>query len=201
MFPDAGPEEIEPNIEYMHATASPASHRFIWCCLMGFDLRPMLRHVTHPTLVIHSKDDQLYPVQHGKYFAEHIPGAEYLELECSYHLPMFDPNALPDLQDGIEKFITGLPTVRPEESSARIVSTVLFSDIVGSTERQRERPRDGALSRRSAHRHSRGSRGRSHRPRSARRRSPERPRDRVRFDDLGKLADRHIGPSTDIQMR
>lgn len=138
MFPDAGPEEIEPAIEYMHATASPASHRFIWCCLMGFDLRPMLRHITQPTLVIHGNDDQLYPVQHGKYFAEHIPGAEYLELACNYHIPMFDPDALPDLQEGIEKFITGLRPVRPEESSARIVSTVLFSDIVGSTEQQRK---------------------------------------------------------------
>ena len=50
IYPDARPEDIELYIEYAYATASPAAHRFIWCCLMGFDLRPMLRHVTHPTL-------------------------------------------------------------------------------------------------------------------------------------------------------
>lgn len=137
MFPDAGPEDIDPNVEYMHATASPASHRFIWCCLMGFDLRPMLRHVRHPTLVIHAKDDQLYPVQHGKYLAEHIPGARYLELNSNYHMPMFDPDALQVMQEGIEQFITSLPPSQLEYSSARLISTVLFTDIVGSTELQR----------------------------------------------------------------
>jgi pimeloyl-ACP methyl ester carboxylesterase len=138
IFPDAGPEELDPSVEYMHATASPASHRFIWCCLMGFDLRPMLRHVKHPTLVIHGKDDQLYPVQHGKYFAEHIPGARYLELASNCHLPMFDPDAVPVLQEGIEQFITSLPPSQSEDSSTRIISTVLFTDIVGSTEQQRD---------------------------------------------------------------
>lgn len=138
MFPDAGAEDLDPMVEYMHATASPASHRFIWCCLMGFDLRPMLRHVKHPTLVIHGKDDQLYPVQHGKYFAEHIPGAKYLELASNCHMPMFDPDAFPVMQEGIEQFITSLPPSQLEESSARIISTVLFTDIVGSTEKQRD---------------------------------------------------------------
>jgi pimeloyl-ACP methyl ester carboxylesterase/class 3 adenylate cyclase len=138
MFPDAGAEDLDALIEYMHATASPASHRFIWCCLMGFDLRPMLRHVKHPTLVIHGKDDQLYPVQHGKYFAEHIPGAKYLELASNCHMPMFDPDAFPVMQEGIEQFITSLPPGQLEESSARIISTVMFTDIVGSTEKQRD---------------------------------------------------------------
>jgi len=122
----------------MYATASPAAHRFIWCCLMGFDLRPMLRHVTHPTLVVHARDDQLYPVQHGRYLAEYIPGARYLELKSNCHVPMFAPDVLPQLQEGIEKFIAGLPPRQSEESSARVVSTVLFTDIVDSTRQQRD---------------------------------------------------------------
>ena len=138
MSPDSELEELDPGVEYMQATASPSSHRFIWRCLMGFDLRPMLRHVRHPTLVIHAKDDQLYPVQHGKYFAEHIPGAKYLELASNYHMPMYDAEALPHLQEGIEQFISGLPPSQFEESSARVISTVLFTDIVGSTEQQRD---------------------------------------------------------------
>ena len=138
MYPDANPEDLEQNVEYMHATASPASHRFIWCCLMGFDLRPMLRHVTHPTLVIHGKGDQLYPVAHGKYFADHIPGAKYLELVSNYHMPMYDPDALPKIHEEIEDFINNLPPNKAQENSARLISTVLFTDIVGSTEQQRK---------------------------------------------------------------
>ena len=135
--PDAGPEDIESEIEYMYATASPAAHRFIWCCLMGFDIRPMLRHVTQPTLVVHTKDDQLYPVKHGRYLAKHIPGASYLELDSNCHVPMFDSNVLSQLQEGIGKFIEGLPPRQSVETSARVVSTVLFTDIVDSTGQQR----------------------------------------------------------------
>ena len=51
---------------------------------------------------------------------------------------MFDPDALADFQEGIEKFITELPLSQGEESSSRVISTVLFTDIVGSTEQQRE---------------------------------------------------------------
>ena len=138
IFPDAGADEIESEIEYAYATASPAAHRFIWCCLMGFDLRPMLRHVTHPTLVVHARDDQLYSVQHGRYLAEHIPGAQYLELESNCHVPTFDPDVLPQLQESIEKFIAGLPPRQPEESQARVISTVMFTDIVDSTRQQRD---------------------------------------------------------------
>ena len=136
--PDQSPEDLDMAVEFMHATASPSSHRTIWCCLMGFDLRPMLRHVTQPTLVIHGNEDRLYPVQHGRYFAEHIPGAEYLELESSYHMTNMDPNIAPQLHEGIEQFISGLPSSHTNEPSPRVVSTVLFTDIVDSTNQQRE---------------------------------------------------------------
>jgi pimeloyl-ACP methyl ester carboxylesterase/class 3 adenylate cyclase len=138
MYPDADPADLDQNVEYMQATASPASHRFIWCCLMGFDLRPMLRHVTHPTLVIHGVGDQLYSVAHGRYFAEHIPGAKYLELASNYHMPMYDQSALARIHEGIEEFISSLPRRKTGEDDARVISTVLFTDIVDSTEQQRE---------------------------------------------------------------
>jgi len=89
----------------------------------------MLRHVKLPTMVKHGKDDPLYPVQHGKYYAEHIPGARYLELDSNYHIPMFDPNAVPVLQEGIEQFITTLPPSHFEDSSARIISTEQPRDL------------------------------------------------------------------------
>lgn len=138
VYPDYGPNDFDAEVEYMQATASPAAYRFNWACVMGFDLRPMLRHVNHPALVIHAANDQLYPVQHGRYLAEHISGAEYLELESNCHVPMYDSKALPELQQGIEQFISNLPANKVDDSPSRIVSTVLFTDIVGSTELQSE---------------------------------------------------------------
>lgn len=138
IVPDADPEDIESEIEYMHATASPAAHRFIWCSLMGFDLRPMLRHVTQPTLVIHADEDQLYPVAHGRYLAEHLQGAEYIELKSNCHIPFYDPEVLPTVKKGIERFIAGLAHRQAKEVQARVISTVLFTDIVNSTGQQRE---------------------------------------------------------------
>jgi class 3 adenylate cyclase len=51
-------------------------------------------------------------------------------------MPMYDPNVLPHLQEGIEQFINGLPSSQIEGSSARAISTILFTDIVASTEQQ-----------------------------------------------------------------
>ncbi len=136
--PEEGPEGLELDVEYMQATASPASHRFIWCSLMGFDLRPMLRHLNHPTLVIHASEDQLYSVQHGRYLAEHISDAKYVELSSNAHIPYYDSAITPKLFESIEAFVSGLPSSSAEATSSRVVSTVLFSDIVDSTEQQRK---------------------------------------------------------------
>ena len=132
MYPDATPEDLNLEVEYMQATASPASYRFIWCCLMGFDLRPMLRHVSHPTIVIHGKEDQLYSVKHGRYLAEKIPGAQYVELESNNHAIMYDPAVLQQLKESIEKFIKDLPPEHESEPSVGTISTEMFANIEGS---------------------------------------------------------------------
>ena len=129
MYPDATPEDLNLEVEYMQATASPASYRFIWCCLMGFDLRPMLRHVSHPTIVIHGKEDQLYSVKHGRYLAEKIPGAQYVELESNNHAIMYDPAVLQQLKESIEKFIKDLPPEHESEPSVGTISTEMFANI------------------------------------------------------------------------
>jgi len=132
MYPDATPEDLNLEVEYMQATASPASYRFIWCCLMGFDLRPMLRHVSHPTIVIHGKEDQLYSVKHGRYLAEKIPGAQYVELESNNHAIMYDPAVLHQLKESIERFINNLPLEQEGELSVETFSTEMSTDIEGS---------------------------------------------------------------------
>jgi class 3 adenylate cyclase len=86
-----------------------------------------------PTLILHRVGDNLIPVEAGRYLAEHIPGAKYVELPGEDHLlQAFDQATLDLLIDEIEEFITG---TRSGPEPDRVLLTVLFTDIVGSTER------------------------------------------------------------------
>ena len=95
----------------------------------GTDTRPILSTISVPTLVVHRADDIGVHVEQGRYLAAHIPGAKYVELPGTVHLPWVDGE---DILAEIEEFVTGeRPVVEPD----RVLATVLFSDIVGSTER------------------------------------------------------------------
>jgi class 3 adenylate cyclase len=112
----------------MRASASPvAAQRFIRA-MLEVDVRPALPLVQAPTLVLHRRDAQYIPVAHGRYLAEHIPKASFVEL------PGADPTLnweTPELAlDHIEAFLTG---VRRTTAPTRILATVLFTDIVDST--------------------------------------------------------------------
>jgi class 3 adenylate cyclase len=90
------------------------------------DVRSVLSLIQAPTLVIHSKDYSLLPIEHGRYLAEHIPGARLVEL------PGGDVMPYDQLFDEVAEFVTG---ERPAAPVDRILATVLFTDIVGSTAR------------------------------------------------------------------
>ena len=76
--------------------------------------------------------DAFVDVRHGRYIAEHIPGARYVELEGEDHFPLAgDPDAI---DKEIEGFLLGLTGVRRSPNLDRGLATVLFTDIVGSTE-------------------------------------------------------------------
>jgi class 3 adenylate cyclase len=81
-----------------------------------------------PTLVLHRVGDRRIRVGHGRYLAEHIPGAKYVEVPGDYHAFSVVETMLGE----IEEFLTG---VRPVPEIDRVLATVLFTDIVGSTER------------------------------------------------------------------
>jgi len=81
-----------------------------------------------PTLVVHSARNAFVPVGHGRYLAEHIPGAQFVELDTADHVPWASEG---DMAGEIEEFLTGTRTLAP---SSRMLATVLFTDIVGSTE-------------------------------------------------------------------
>jgi class 3 adenylate cyclase/alpha-beta hydrolase superfamily lysophospholipase len=102
--------------------------------LMGMngqvDVRAVLPSITVPTLVLHRAEDKMIDIRHSRYLAEHIPGARYLELEGD-EVISFDHHS-DELIDEIEEFLTG---ARSAHESERILATVMFSDIVDSTQR------------------------------------------------------------------
>ena len=94
------------------------------------DVRRVLPAIDVPSLIIHRAGDRLVRAEQGRYLAEHIPGARYVELPGEDHLWVVgDEDAL---LDEVEEFLVGS---RRGSEPERALATVLFTDIVGSTER------------------------------------------------------------------
>jgi pimeloyl-ACP methyl ester carboxylesterase len=94
------------------------------------DARHALPTISVPTLIVHRADDQYFLVDHSRYLAEHIPNARLIELPGADHL-FWVGDADPMLAE-IQEFVTG---ERPTDIDVdRVLATVLFTDIVGSTE-------------------------------------------------------------------
>jgi class 3 adenylate cyclase len=98
----------------------------------SIDIRHVLPVVQAPTLVLHRTGDTDSHVEEGRYIAERIPGARFVELEGDEHLPWIDGD---QILDEVEEFLTG---VRRSAASDRVLATVLFTDVVGSTGRVAE---------------------------------------------------------------
>ncbi len=113
---------------YERHAATPGSTIAIVRLIYQSDIRDVLPAIRVPTLVIHRANATGFAVEHGRFLAEHIPGAKYVEL------PGIDNLIWAGDQDGIvaeiQDFLTG---VRPSPESRRVLVTVLFTDIVGST--------------------------------------------------------------------
>jgi class 3 adenylate cyclase len=99
--------------------------------LMEIDVRPVARTLAVPTLVLHRTDDRLIPVHAGRALARAIPGARLVELAGDAHAPWVGDSAA--LVAEMQQFLTGSRAATSE--SERVLATVLFTDIVGSTER------------------------------------------------------------------
>ncbi len=96
------------------------------------DVRHVVPSVTAPTLIIHRVGDQICPVGNGRWLADNIEGSRYVELPGENHIPWIDGD---DILDEIQEFLTG---VREPEAPDRVLATVMFTDVVGSTERARD---------------------------------------------------------------
>ena len=110
------------------AGVSPAGARDLILMNSKADVRELLASVQCPTLVLHRTGDRDSRVEEGQYIAERIPGAQYVELKGDDHLVAIDPD---QILDEVEEFLTG---ARPAPPSHRVLTTVLFTDVVGSTE-------------------------------------------------------------------
>jgi class 3 adenylate cyclase len=99
--------------------------------MMQTDVRPVLPTIRVPTLVVHRRDDPFAEVarENGRYIAQHVPGARLVELPGSDSAAYGD--GAESLAGEIEEFFTG---IRRSTDADRVLATLLFTDIVGSTE-------------------------------------------------------------------
>ena len=116
---------------YERLGASPAAVAALMRLYKEIDVRDILPTIRVPTLVIHRTGDKIVPVRSGRSYAKHIPGARLLEVSGDDHLFFVGDNAA-EITDAIEEFLTGS---RPAVTVDRVLATVLFTDIVGSTEK------------------------------------------------------------------
>jgi class 3 adenylate cyclase len=118
---------------YERQAASPGAAGTLTSMRYETDLRDVLPAIRVPTLVMHRSDVVRIPPEHGRYLAEHIPGARYVEVPgVDAFLWAGDPE--PILGE-VEEFLTG---TRSAPAADRVLATVLFTDIVGSTQRAAE---------------------------------------------------------------
>jgi pimeloyl-ACP methyl ester carboxylesterase len=109
--------------------ASPGSALALLEMNQDIDVRHVLPSVNVPTLVLHATGDQMVCIEHGRYLGKTIPGAKFVEIDGIDHLPWCaDADTI---ADEIEDFLTG---VRRGPEPDRVLGTVLFTDIVGSTD-------------------------------------------------------------------
>jgi class 3 adenylate cyclase len=130
----AGDERFRRWVARMQRSmASPRTVHVFLRALFEVDVRPLLPLVQAPTLVLHRRDFALLPIEHGRYLAEHLPDARLVILPGADGPLTWEE---PEVTLGhIEEFLTG---VRQPVPSTGVLATVLFTDIVASTERAAE---------------------------------------------------------------
>jgi class 3 adenylate cyclase/esterase/lipase len=133
--PTASDDEIKALATYFRNALSPGASVALARMNLAIDVRDVLPTIRVPTLVLHHTHDPWVHVGNGRYLAEHIPGATYVELPDEGHVPSAATSG--PFLDEIERFLrrawdAGAAT---DEEPDRVLATVLFTDIVGASER------------------------------------------------------------------
>lgn len=114
------------------ASASPGAARALILMNSRINVRHVLPTIRVPTLVLHRSGDRDSRLEEGRYLADHIQGARFVELAGEDHIPWIDAD---QIVDEVEEFLTG---VRRGPEPDRVLATVLLTDIVGSSEHAAE---------------------------------------------------------------
>src|SRR5712664_117051 len=125
------PVAVEQLAKLERLSATPGGHRTMMYSNLLIDVKSILPNVRTPTLVLHRRTDLMVPVQRGRELAAQIPGAKYIEYPDGDH-GYWTGDVATTIGD-IEEFVTG----HREEALndlERVLATVLFTDIVGSTQ-------------------------------------------------------------------
>jgi pimeloyl-ACP methyl ester carboxylesterase len=129
-------EERRQIARFERNAATPKTAAEILTRNVEIDVRSALPAVSAPTLVLHRRHDPVVPFRLGKFVAERIPGARFVELPGAFHTSA-DEGGEDDALELIEEFLTGHRSERPLVID-RVLATVLFVDIVDSTRRLAE---------------------------------------------------------------
>lgn len=122
-------DEIGELIRYFQAGASPASIAALERMNMEIDIRGILPSIQAPTLIVNASHDPCSPIEGARYLAEQIPNARLLEYPGNTHVPTTH-EGITRLLDELEEFVTG---TKPAPLTNRILTTILFTDVVDST--------------------------------------------------------------------
>jgi class 3 adenylate cyclase len=124
-------EVVRENTRRLRSSATPRTAAAQWRYILEtLDVRPVLPLLQAPTLVLHTSGNPLFPIEHGRYLADHIAGAKFVE---ALGLGVgFDDRISTIILEEITEFLTG---ERRAVGFDRVLTTVLFTDMVGSTER------------------------------------------------------------------
>jgi class 3 adenylate cyclase len=127
-------EELAVALRYCRAAASPTQMAALERMNQDMDIRDILPTIRVPTLVLNRVADPVAPIEAVRYMAERIPEARLVEFPGDTH-GFSAEEGDEEINAQIEEFVTG---ERPVPRIDRVLTTVLFTDIVGSTERAAE---------------------------------------------------------------
>lgn len=119
--------------KFLRAGASPSTALALNRMNAEIDIRHLLPSIRVPTLLLHATGDRTISVNASRYMVKRIPNAKLVEIDSEDHLPFTEPAKI--ILDEIEEFLTGAKESAIIDS---VVSTVMFTDIVGSTEKASE---------------------------------------------------------------
>jgi pimeloyl-ACP methyl ester carboxylesterase len=131
-------EDLPAIVDYLRWSASPGALEALVVMNREIDVRHVLPAIRVPTLILHGTEDTVVPIDAARWMAKHVPGAKLVEVSAGGHLHFARDS--PAVHAAVRRFLTDVwETGAWEEAEPdRVLATVLFSDIAGSSQRATE---------------------------------------------------------------